>query len=75
MASLKVVHRPGRTVTLEALPKKTTSTAQYAAVAVKTSCLFTFIKIKHEAEKATVNEKIVTTCALLLLFILETVVG
>ena len=60
---------------LEALPKKTTSTAQYAAVAVKTSCLLAFVKIEHEAEKAMVNEKIVTICALLLLFIPETVVG
>lgn len=59
----------------EVLPKNTTSTAQYAAVAVKTSCLLAFVKIEHEAEKAMVNEKTVATCARLLLLISETVVG
>ena len=62
-------------MTFEVFPKNTTSTAQYAAVAAKTSCLLAFVKIEHEVEKAIVNEKTVTSCALLLLFISETEVG
>lgn len=62
-------------MTFEVFPKNTTSTAQYAAVAAKTSCLLAFVKIEHEAEKAIVNEKTVTSWALLLLFISETEVG
>lgn len=41
------------------LPRKTTRTAQYAAVAVKTSCRFALVKTEHEAEKTKVKRKMV----------------
>ena len=49
------------TITCEVLPKNTTSTAQYAAVAVKTSCFLAFVKIEQKADAAKVNKKMVRT--------------
>jgi len=46
-------------IIFEVLPRKTTNTAEYAAVAVKTSCLFAFVKIEQEAENANVKKKTV----------------
>lgn len=43
----------------EVLPRNTTSTAEYAAVAAKTSCFFACVKIEQEAEKSSVKMKIV----------------
>ena len=54
-------------MTCDVLPKNTTSTAQYAAVAVKTSCFLAFVKIEQKAEAAMVNKNMVSTWYLLLL--------
>lgn len=43
----------------DVFPRNTTSTAEYAAVAANTSCLFAWVKIEHEAEKSRVKAKIV----------------
>jgi len=43
----------------EVLPRKTTNTALYAAVAVRTSWRRAFVKIEHEAAKKRVNKKTV----------------
>jgi len=43
----------------EVLPRKTTNTALYAAVAVRTSWRRAFVKIEHEAAKKRVNRKMV----------------
>ena len=45
----------------EVFPKNTTSTAQYAAVAVKTSCFLALVKMEQEAEAIRVNRNIVST--------------
>ena len=48
-------------MTCEVLPKNTTSTAQYAAVAVKTSCFLALVKIEQEAEAIRVDPNMVNT--------------
>lgn len=48
-------------MTCDVLPKKTTSTAQYAAVAVKTSCFLALVKIEQEAEAIKVDRNMVNT--------------
>ena len=64
----KFHHHPvcWETMILDVFPRKTTNTAEYAAVAVKTSCLLAFVNIEHEAEKASVNKKTVRIWKLLL---------
>lgn len=52
----------------DALPKKTTRTALYAAVAAKTSCRRAFVKIEQESENTNVNRKTVTICRLVLMW-------
>lgn len=47
-------------------PRKTTRTAQYAAVAVKTSCRLALLNTEHEAENTSVKTKMVRICNLLL---------
>lgn len=49
------------TMTCEVLPKNTTKTARYAAVAVKTSCLLALVKIEQEAEAIRVDKDMVST--------------
>ena len=62
-------------MTWEVLPKNTTSTAQYAAVAVKTSCFLALVKMEQEAEAITVDRNIVSTWYLLRLFTWEAFSG
>lgn len=54
---------------LEVLPKITTSTALYAAVAAKTSCLRAFVKIEQHAEKVNVKTNTTIICVRLLFLI------
>lgn len=55
----------GTPMTCEVLPRNTTSTAQYAAVAVKTSCFLALVKMEHEAEANRVDSNMVSTWYLL----------
>lgn len=47
------------TKAFDVLPRNTTSTAEYAAVAVNTSCFLACVNIEQEAEKSSVKMKIV----------------
>ena len=49
------------TMTCEVLPKNTSKTAQYAAVAVKTSYFLALVKIEQEAEAIRVDKNMVST--------------
>ena len=48
-------------MTCEVLPKNTTNTAQYAAVAVKTSCFLALVRIEQEVEAIRVDRNMVST--------------
>ncbi len=59
----------------EVLPKDTTSTALYAAVAVKTSRLRAFVKIEQHVEKARVKNRTTSICDRLLSLTCDGFVG